>query len=216
MRTLYTNLRFGDGTNGLTVAQANGQQTWTGTYLKKLTLRPGIVNTQNKVNDLKPTEVYRGINVGYSFPIYNSDAEELNFRMRIPIRWDGVTDPQFVICATINSGGTEDVGDKFKFQMEWQTTSAGNEMNTTVSSTTSEQTILTGRSAAYDTYFLFFNFNADDVNNPLVAGSMLQARIRRIAASSSEVAREPIIWDWATMWAIKYVYGNWSVETNAT
>jgi len=216
MNLSHVDLRFGDGTDGLTIAETNGQQTWTGTYLKKLTLRPNLVQSAQKIAGT-PTEVYRGVNVGYSMPIWSTPAnqyEQLQFRMRIPIRWDGTTDPQVGICVTLSAG--EDVNDKFKFQLEWQTEGAGDVMGTTTSSCTSEQTVLTDRNDAYDTYFVFFTLDADDVNNHLVNGHMLQGRLRRIAASANEVSNEIIVWDWATMWAVKYVYGNWSVESNAT
>jgi hypothetical protein len=211
---LDDDIRFGDGTNYSHFESTTGMITWAGTYKKKLTLRPSLVDQRTKLNDDKPTEVTRGCNIGYSFPIYNSDNEELFFRMRIPARWDGTTDPQFGMYVTLSAG--EDVGDKFKFQLEWQTTNKGNVLGTTTSSTTSEQTVLLNRNDAYDTYFVFFNFNADDVNNPLVTGYMLQARIRRIAASSSEVSNEIIVWDWASMWPLGSVYGTWAVETNDT
>jgi len=207
-------IHFGDGTNYLNISDTDGAVTWGGTFLKKITLRPNLIQSAAKVAGV-PTEVYQGLNIGYSLPIWTTPAganEQLGFRMRIPVRWDGVTDPQVGICVTLSAA--EDVGDKFKFQLEWQTTDKGNEMGTTTSSTTSEQTVLTGRAAAYDTYFVYFTLDANDVNNPLTAGIMLQARLRRIAASSSEVSNEIIVWDWAVMWPVKYVYGNWSVSAN--
>lgn len=189
---------------------------WDGTYDKKLTLRPTLTQTTSKVGGT-PTQVSRGLNIGYSLPIWSNPAainEELYWRMRIPSRWCGDEDPQFGICVTLSAG--EDVGDKFKFQLEWQTSAAGNILGTTTSSVTSEQTVLTSRNDAYDIYFMFFNIDYDDVNNSIVQGDMLQARLRRIAASSSEVSNEIIVWDWATMWSVDKVYGNWSVESNAT
>jgi hypothetical protein len=180
----------------------------------KLTLRPNIVNTQPKINDNKPTEVYRGCDVGYSFPIYAADDEELNFRMRIPSEWDGATDPQFGMMCTIT--GAEDVGDKFKFQLEWQTTTCGGDtvMGTTTSNCVSEQTIITGGASAYTAYCVFFNIDTDDATNPLIIGRMLQGRLRRIAASANEVTNEIAVWDWAIMWRTDKMFGAWSVETN--
>jgi hypothetical protein len=190
------------------VANADG----TVSHSAKLTLRPSLVDQRTKINDNKPTEISRGCNIGYSFPIFNNDNEELFFRMRIPIRWDGTTDPQFGICVTLAGG--EDVNDKFKFQLEWQTTNKGNVMGTTTSICTSEQTVLAARNDAYDTYFIFFTLDASDANNPISAGEMLQGRLRRISASSNEVSNEIIVWDWASMWKVGKLYGAWSVETN--
>jgi hypothetical protein len=118
------------------------------------------------------------------------------------------------VCVTLVAGET--VGHKFKFQLEWQTTAEGVVMGTTTSNCVSEQTILTGRNNANDTYFIFFTFDASDATNPIVAGEMLQARLRRIAASADEAHGEIVVWDWASMWPVDKVYGAWSVETNDT
>jgi len=182
------------------------------TNIAKLTLRPDIVEKDTKKVLGIPTQIMRGCNVGYSFPIFAANDEELYWRMRIPNRWDGVTDPQFGICVSLISG--EDVGDKFKFSLEWQTTNKGNIMGTSTSVCYSEQTVLVGRNDAYDTYFIFFTLDASDVTNPITAGEMLQGRIRRVAASSSDVSGEIGVWDWAIMWPVDKVFGVWSVETN--
>lgn len=181
-----------------------------------LNLRPNLVQTVAKVAGV-PTQVTREINVGYSMPIWSTPAnadEELHFRTRIPYRWDGTTDPQLGMAVSLSAG--EDVGDRFKFQLEWQTTNQGNVIGTTTSSSTSEQIVLAGRADAYDAYFIFFNFNADDTTNPIVAGQMLQSRVRRVAASASEVTGEVIIWDWSTIWKTDKIYGTWTAHTNAT
>lgn len=194
---------------------ATGLVTMSGSALAKLQLRPQLVQTSAKALGT-PTQIARGLNVGYSLPVWNTNDEELYCRLRIPNRWDGTTNPQFGICTTLMNVGGEDVGDKFKFQLEWQTTAAGNVMGTTTSNTTSEQTVLTGRNDQYDTYFVFFTFDADDLNNPITEGEMLQIRLRRIAASANECTGEIAVWDWTTIWPVNKMYPVWSVETNAT
>ena len=211
-------INMGGTTNAINIDDTNGQISWKGTYLKKLTLRPNIIQTQAKISGV-PTEVYRGTNVGYSMPIWSDPAavnEQLFFRMRIPARWDGVTDPQFGIICTIT--GAEDVGDKFKFELSWQTTDCGGDtvMGTTDSDCYSEQTIITGGGTAYTSYCIFFTLNADDATNPIMAGEMLQGRIRRVAASANEVTNEIAIWDWAIMWPVDKVYEGWHLESNVT
>jgi hypothetical protein len=131
MKTLYTNLHMGDTTNLFNIDDADGQITWGGTYLKSLNLRPQLVQTTAKASGT-PTQVTRGLNVGYSLPVWNSSDEELYFRMRMPARWDGTTDPQLGLCVTLMNGVGEDVGDKFKLQLEWQTTAAGAVLGCTV------------------------------------------------------------------------------------
>jgi hypothetical protein len=182
------------------------------TNIAKLTLRPDVIEKDTKKVLGIPTQITRGCNVGYSFPIFAANDEELYWRMRIPNRWDGVTDPQFGICVSLISG--EDVGDRFKFSLEWQTTNKGNVMGVTTSVCYSEQIVLAGRNDAYDTYFVFFNIDASDATNPITAGEMLQGRLRRVAASSSEASGEIAVWDWAIMWPVDKVFGVWSVETN--
>lgn len=204
--------KFGNQTDYLNIS-ATGIVTMAGGALCKLQLRPQLVQTTAKASGT-PTQITRGLNIGYSLPIWNSNDEELYCRLRIPNRWDGTTNPMFGICCTLAAG--EDVGDKFKFQLEWQTEAAGAVMGTTTSNCTSEQTVLTGRNEAYDTYFLFFTFNATDVANPIIAGEMLQIRLRQIAASSSPVTGEIIVWDWTSIWPVNKMFPVWSVETNAT
>jgi len=209
-------IHFGDTINYTNWLNSDGKITWGGTHKKLYTIRPHLIDRQTRFNDNKPTEVYRGCNTGYSFPIYNSDDEELFFRFRVPENWDGTTDPQFGIVCTIT--GAEDIGDKFKFQLDWQTTTCGGAtvMGTTTSNCVSEQTIITGGTSAYTAYCVFFTLNADDATNPIVAGRMIQGRLRRIAASSNEVANEVAVWDWVSRWALGCVYDNWSVESNVS
>ena len=163
-----------------------------------------------------PTEVYRGCNIGYSFPVWDSDDEELYYRVIVPNRWDGTTDPQFEIVTTLM--GTEDVGDKFKFQFEWQVTAGigTSLMGETTSSAVSEQTVITSGTQAYSTYRLYFNLDADDATNPIVAHNMLHGRLRRIAASSSSVTAEVAVWDWASCWKTNKIYDAWVAEENVS
>ena len=90
----------------------------------------------------------------------------------------------------------------------------GNVMGSTTSNCVSEQTVLADRNAANDTYFVFFTLDVSDATNAIIAGDMLQGRLRRIAASSSPITGEVIVWDWAVMWRTSKVFGPWTVETN--
>jgi hypothetical protein len=204
------------GASDYASVSSTGLVTMVGGGKGKLTLRPNLVQKQTKVSTNTPTEVYRGLNVGYSFPIWSSDNEELYFRMRIPNRWDGTTDPQLGVMCTIT--GAEDVGDKFRFQLEWQTTVCGGTtaMGTSTTAVTSEQTIITGGAAANTAYCIFFTLDADDGANPIVSGEMLQGRLRRIAASASEVAGEICVWDFAVTWCVNKMFPVWSTESNVT
>jgi hypothetical protein len=216
-RTIFSinKLQVGSEVDYLGVTSA-GVISLNGAAAGKLTLRPNLVEKSSKAGGT-PTQVVRGINIGYSLPTWNASTrpdEELYFRMRIPIRWDGTTDPQFGMMTSLS--GNEDVGDKFKFGLYWSTTACGGTdfVSITTASCFTEQTIITTGATAYNAYCVFFTFDADDPNAPIVKGDMLQARVRRIDASSSEVSNEIIVWDWASMWKTDKVYGAWSIETN--
>jgi len=188
------------------------------TPLRKITLRPNLIETSAKAGGT-PTQITRGVNVGYSLPIWSTpvnENEQLFFRLRVPFRWDGTTDPQLGMMCTIQSA--EDVGDKFKFKLSWQTTSCHGDdvMGETVSDCYTEQTIVTGGDTQYTAYCVFFNLDADDANNPIIAGNMIQGRIRRVAATASEVDGEIAIWDWVSSWAIDTVGVDWNIEENAS
>lgn len=205
-------IHVGDETNYTEFGGAGCNLYYAGDCLKYITSRPALVNSQTKISDNKPTEVYRGCNVGYSFPIFAGDDEELYCKLRVPARWDGVTNPEFFVVCTLT--GNEDVGDKFKFQFEWQVSHKGNVMGTTTSAAYSEQTILTGRTAAHNIYTIVFTLDADDVNNTIVGGYMMQGRLRRVASSGTEVSNEIAVWDWAAKWPLDKAYGIWSTSSN--
>ena len=152
-------------------------------------------NSANVAN--KPTLVTRGVFGGYSVPEYAA-GEELLFRMRVPLRWDGTTNPYFVAISSISAN--EDIGDKYKFQFEWQAEDILAIIpDTTQETLTDEVTVANGN--AFYAEILSFELAAAT----LVAGQNLQARLRRVAASSSSVSNEIIIWHWDTRWKINKV-----------
>lgn len=138
----------------------------------------------------KPTPVAIGVFSGYSMPIYNSDDEEIFFGMKVPRRWDGTTNPVVYVFAHL--GDTEDVGDKFNFQLSYQSRDYGaGVLVATTNDVPVETTVLTGRNAQYDSYIIEFPIDA----TKLCAGCLFEARLRRIAASGNEVSNEVIVTD---------------------
>lgn len=135
----------------------------------------------------KPTAVTVGANSGFSMPIYNSDNEELFFTLKIPRRWDGTTDPVVTVLAHL--GNTEDVGDKFQFQLSYVCNGTTGVLSATTNDVPVETTVVTDRAAQYDTYAI--NFTLDDTK--IATGCEFKARLRRIAASGSEVSNEIIV-----------------------
>ena len=89
-------------------------------------------------------------------------------------------------------------------------------MGTEAASCFSEQTVISGGAATDTAYCIFFTLDASNATNTIDAGCMLQGRIRRIAASGSEVDGEVAVWDWVTLWETDKVYGPWVVEENVS
>jgi len=135
----------------------------------------------------KPTAVTIGCNSGFSMPIYNSDNEELFFTLKIPRRWDGTTDPVVTVLAHL--GNTEDVGDKFQFQLSYVCNSTTGALSATTNDVPVETTVITDKTAQYSTYPVSFTLDATKIIN----GCEFKARLRRIAASGSEVSNEIIV-----------------------
>lgn len=135
----------------------------------------------------KPTAVTVGCNSGFSMPIYNNDDEEIFFTLKIPRRWDGTTNP--VVSVKAHLGNTEDVGDKFQLQLSYTCNSETGALSATTNDVPVETTVLTDKTAQYSTYPVSFTLDA----TKMIAGCEFKARLRRIAASGSEVSNEVIV-----------------------
>lgn len=191
---------------------AGGVITYAGTAKRSLTQRPQlVVNNLIKIGatiEIIPTPIEVGVFSGYSMPVYNSDGEEMFFRMRVPYRWDGVTNPAFKMIVALSAA--EDVGDKFKFQLDWNNTSVTGAIEADVVTVTAETTITAGHSAQYSTYSVSFDLDYDNagLQQTMVARNNLSGRIRRIAASSLEVSNEIILLDWVSTWSVDKIFGS--------
>ena len=152
-------------------------------------------NTANVAN--KPTLITRGVFGGYSLPEYAA-GEELLFRMRVPHRWDGLTNPYFVAITSISAA--EDIGDKYKFQFEWQSGDVEAVIPNTIQETvTDEITVVDG--TAYYAEIISFELDATTI----VAGQNIQGRLRRIASAAPAVSNEIVVWHWDTRWKMNKV-----------
>lgn len=150
-------------------------------------------NSTNVAN--KPTLVNRGLFGGYSLPEYAA-GEELLFRMRVPFRWDNLTNPYFVAITSISAN--EDIGDKYKFQLEWQSSDIGSVMPATIQETLTNEVVISN-GAAYYAEIIQFELDATTI----VSGQNMQARLRRIASAAPSVSNEIIIWHWDTRWKME-------------
>ena len=170
-------------------------------YSTYWTSRTMFLDENNANDNGVPTQIERGLFKGYSFPIWSDPAqinEELTFRIRVPHRWDGTTKPWFVAITAIS--GAEDIGDKYKFQLEWQSKDVENVIPATIQETlTTEITVADG--TAWYAEILAFELTATTI----VAGQNMQLRLRRIAASANEVANEPVIFHWDSRWKMNRI-----------
>ena len=150
---------------------------------------------ENSANEQgKPTMVTRGITTAYSMPEY-AVGEELLFKMRSPGEWDGTTDPLFMMCVYLSAA--EDVGDKFKFELEVQSTDIYALVSATVDETVgAETTIGAGQNAQYFTFPVLFELDATLIHRY----EQVQMRLRRVAPASPSVSNEIAVCHWDTQW----------------
>jgi hypothetical protein len=189
---------------------SDGVISFVGDAKRVMYCYPKIEYTQLKQYE-KPTIVSYGLFNGYSMPIYNSDNEELFFRMRVPIEWEGNSNP--FLKEIVYLSEIEDVGDKFKFQLDWINVPITGIITDVSIPCFSEITILSERNSKYSCYMISFEIDWDAPSalipsrSNLIFGDSFNGRIRRIAASSLEVNNEIIVLDWITEWKINKIYG---------
>ena len=195
---------YPDNTNGTAIAYFDGAilvegpvcpafspkpLSFIGWESKEIFLNENVSNIANK-----PSLIDIGLFKAYSLPEYAA-GEELLFSMRVPHDWDATTNPYFV-CPSILTAA-EDIGDKYKFQIEWQSADVGGVFPVTTQETiTHEVTVTDG--TQYRGEILAFELDA----TTLVRGQNLQLRLRRIAASSLSVSNEIAIPHWDTRWKL--------------
>ena len=203
-------LQIGDGTNYLQI-NSTGETLLVGTAKRKITLRPELDHTAQLAH-AKPTQIAIGVFKGFSFPIFNNDDEELFYKVRVPYRWDGESD---IFCdCTVTLVDAEDVGDKFQFRCSWEHISHDGTTVNTSNDIDTEVTVVTGKTAQYSNYHLHFavDYNIDDSGNEIQSDELLNFRIRRIAASGSEVDNEIILLDVVVDFDIYTLAATWERE----
>ena len=170
----------------------------------RLTLRPQLY--AGRVGGVaKPTFVTLGAYAGYSFPIYNTDDEELFFRENIPGRWDGASNINAYMVLMLSAA--EDVGDKFKFQLSWASHVTGSGvLSSTTTDVPIEQAVATSRSAQYSIYLLTFAIDYTVPTPDMAAGDHFGGRIRRIAAAATQVSNEIILLDFYMTYNVNKIY----------
>jgi len=146
---------------------------------KSMSLEIGRVLGTNK-----PTSVYRGMYAGWSLPIFNNDDEELYACECVPPDWDGSSDFAIHIGCWLDTANS---GKRFKLRLSYSSHSDGEVVPDTATDVDVETE--TGDAAQYAYYFVEFTVPAGDVSSDDVFG----VRLRRIAASSDEIAGEVVV-----------------------
>ena len=150
---------------------------------------------------LKPTRVERGLFTGFSMPIYNNDDEELYYRTITPARYNGTDNPTAKLYCYLS--GAEDVGDTFKFQLDYNTVSCdGTVVPDTVLTTSKELTVTTGHSAQYSIYCADMPITATSGVDRLAAG-----RIRRVTSSGTQVSNEIVVMYFEIQYPVNKIFG---------
>lgn len=136
----------------------------------------------------KPTLVNRGITKGFSLPVYSADNEELFSCKSTPLDWDNTANPTVYVGCYLDTANT---GKKFKLQVSWTCTDLMNNAVVSAGSTDVETETDTGTAAQYTGFKVGFVMDlvAGGCNN----GYKLACRIRRLAASSVEIAGEVVV-----------------------
>ena len=173
----------------------------------KLTFRPAL-DFINQIAHAKPTQISRNSFKGYSMPIYNDDDEELFFKMRVPYRWDGISDLSLKVLVSLSAD--EDIGDQFKFNFTWNHVNTTGLISDTSCSISSQTVVLVDRNVAYNTYSVPFVIDYIDSGcGQIFSRDMLGGKLYRVDAAVPEVANEIIVWDWAIEYQVDKMYGKW-------
>lgn len=146
----------------------------------------------------KPTFVTIGAISGYSLPIYNNDDQEVFGKMFVPGRWNGSSDITVYLRTCL--AAAEDVGDKFKFQLSWNTQPSTGILPSSTVNVEVQQAVSTGRAAQYDIYDLEYTlvYNHESLLAPVVPRSIVAFRIRRVASDSPAISGQVILLEgWA-------------------
>ena len=136
----------------------------------------------------KPTLVSRGLYFGFSLPVYNSDDEELFTCQCMPEDWDGVTDPLIYV-----GGWLDTANDTKKFNMQCSAETIAMSANDVVPDATNDYPVetTTGDWAQYTSFKIAFTLDASAMG--IVTAQPIAIRLRRLAASTAEIAGEVVV-----------------------
>jgi hypothetical protein len=156
-------------------------------------------------NKVKPVQLQVGCWNTYEMPVYNTDDQELFWHLHIPGRWDGASNIGYSLYVAL--GNAEDVGDKFKFQLQWGWAGPTRAFTATpLENLPVEELVVTGRTAQYSTYKLDFTLDYDVSSPAMATGGILSGRVIRLASGSPAVSNSPLILDHVVNFQIDRAY----------
>ena len=160
----------------------------TGDALVYIELRPDLDFETVRAHGT-PTQVSRGIVHGFSLPIYAANNEELFLSTHVPYRWDGVSDILVHIHCYLDTGNTDK---RFNLQLSWESFTDGDVIPNTSNDLTVETQ--TGTAPQYQSFHIAYTLDYDiDAGDVLASSDELHLRVRRLAASTDEIAGEVVI-----------------------
>ena len=137
----------------------------------------------------KPTQVARGVIHGFSLPIYSNDNEELFLSMHTPDRWDNVSNILVHIHCYLTSAND---GKNFNLQVSWMHYTDGDVVPDGSYNLTVETA--TGTAVQYQSFHIDYTLDYDIVPaDPIASSDELHLRLRRLDASTNEIAGEVVI-----------------------
>jgi hypothetical protein len=198
-------INLGGETDFVKISDTDGNMTWGGTFKKKLAIRPALFAGKTTTPQ-KPTPIFYNAFATYSMPIYNSDNEELFWRLSVPGRWDGTTDIEYVLYVALDTAET--LNDDFKMQLSWSNT---NGTTGVVSSSTVDVPVsgkcTTNHDAQYSVFKLTFTIDVSaGPGGALASGDVLAGRVRRIASNGTEIAGELLVLDHTLNFTVDRVF----------
>jgi hypothetical protein len=185
-----------------------GYITYGGTAKAKLSMRPAFV-AGKVASKGKPTTVELGAYSMYSMPIWNSDDEELFWRLQVPRRWDGASDIHYYLVCALSAAETEN--DDFAFQLSTAfTTATTGVIASATTDVTVPQNCGAGYTAQYSVFKLDFTIDWDAPTPDMAPKGVLAGRVRRVASGGVEVSNEIYVVDHWLTFTVDKVFGNTS------
>lgn len=141
----------------------------------------------------KPTLIRRGVVGGLSFPIWSAGPnanEQIFFQVIVPFQWDEESNLEVDLAVTID---TANVDNNFQLEIAWEHTSPQFDLLPDTNHIATVE-INTGNAAQWQTFTMMFDIDFTvDSPDDIIIEDIMSFRLRRIAATSDEIAGEVIV-----------------------